>query len=78
MIEWKKVDKNNPPKGKFIFFWDDEIFTGWPIYEEGNPELTELDSEGYPIWETAEGPYSKFGGVRYYAEYNRPEFDNEN
>lgn len=71
MIEWKKVDKNNPPDGKFLFFFDGSVFTGWPLCNlEDDPD--ELDDEGYPVWEVADDPYCKFSDVRYYAEYNRP------
>lgn len=70
MIDWKKVDKDNPPDGKFIFFHDDEVYTGWIIDREEDGIL--LDHEGFPMWENAEGPAIECANVRYYAEYNRP------
>lgn len=64
-IEWKRIDKDNPPEGKYLFYLDDDIYTGWVIESE-------VDDEGYPLWETSEAPTKTCGNVRFYASYNRP------
>ena len=63
MIEWKKVDPKNPPKGTYLFFLEGYVYTGWII--------NKVDDEGYPLWETSEG--STCQGVRDYADLNYPE-----
>lgn len=69
-IEWKKVDKNKPPEGKFILFFDGDIYTGWVIESEGRGLL--VDEDDYPLWETSEKPVKTCANVRYYAEFNAP------
>jgi hypothetical protein len=63
MIEWKRVDKNNPPEGKHLFIFDDIIFEGWTF--------DRVDDDGYPMWQANEGP--ECYDVRWYAEINLPE-----
>lgn len=72
MINWKKVEKTDPPKdGKFLFFFDGDVYTGWPIYAE-NGALWNTDDEGYPLWETSEKPVKVCANVRHYAKFNAP------
>jgi len=63
MIEWKRVDKNNPPEGTYLFIFDGRIYEGWTFEE--------LDDDGYPMWQANEGP--ECYEVRWYAEINLPE-----
>lgn len=69
MIDWIKIDKENPPKGNKLFWFDGTVYDGWPLI---NPEraLNMRDEEGYPMWEQNGGP--AFYGVRWYAEINGP------
>jgi hypothetical protein len=62
MIEWKRVDKDNPPEGKFLFIFDGKIFEGWTF--------DEMDDAGYLMWQVNEG--QECYGVRWYAEINLP------
>lgn len=64
MIEWKRVDKNNPPEGSYLFIYNGIIFEGWTLEEE--------DDYGFPMWEANEGPTRKMYDVRWYAEINLP------
>lgn len=65
MIEWKRVDKSNPPEGSYLFIYDGTIFEGWTIGEE--------DDQGYPMWEGNESYSRKCYEVRWYAEINLPD-----
>lgn len=75
-IDWQRVDPLNPPQPTaantaFLFCFDGDVYTGWPLVDPAE-DFDERDDDGYPIWETSEGPQS-FGGVRWYAEtFNRP------
>ena len=69
-IEWLPIDPKAPPETtdtetKFLFFWDDEVWTGWAV-------AGELDGEGYPVWELSEFNVGVLGYVRWYAHMNRP------
>ncbi|AGN33782.1 hypothetical protein PANG_00063 [Paenibacillus phage PG1] len=64
MIEWKKVDPNNVPEGKFLFWYDGSVFEGWAI--------DATDDDGYPMWEGNESFVKNAYGVRWYAEINEP------
>lgn len=63
MIEWKLIDKNNPPEGTKLFIFNEIIFEGWTTDEE--------DDEGYPMWQANEGRSARYD-VRWYADINYP------
>jgi|GEM_PF-2877170 len=74
-IEWRRTGPNSPPRvdpedfttpsGKYLFIWDHEIFTGWPL----------SSAEGdYPddnsVWEESEGAaFRALGGVEWWAPF---------
>ncbi|MCV4233323.1 hypothetical protein OHJ21_19250 [Virgibacillus sp. LDC1] len=65
MIEWIKVDPNNPPKeGAYLFWYDGSVFEGWP--------LDDVDEDGFPLWEGNETHIRNAYGVRWYAKINEP------
>ena len=64
MIEWKKVDPNNVPEGRYLFYYDGMVIEGWTYDEK--------DEDGYPMWEGNESYVREAYGVRWYAEINDP------
>lgn len=72
MIEWKRIDKNNPPKGTFLFIYDGSVFEGWTLFDLEN-NLDVRDDYGYPCWESNENYVREAHGVRWYADINLPE-----
>lgn len=72
MIEWKRVDKDKPPVGSYLFLFDGIVYEGWILC---NPEegLDMRDDDGFPLWESNENYLRRAHYVRWYAEINLPE-----
>jgi hypothetical protein len=74
MIEWKVINRDEPPEGTKLFLFDQAVYTGFIVTDEETEKIL-TDDEGFPIWETSEKPVKTCANVRYYADFNFPDMN---